>query len=173
MKYHIEFNEKSNAIDCLERAFEYIQRVKKDPKLWKWVVISLFSSLYGFAICSIQGTNSKNVCEGKKGKLIGFKTALERCQNSERGKKKLSLTDTQSWAINKLHEEFRNNFQHFKPMLWAINIKGFPGIANDVLDVIRFLALNVSNSRGLSVSAERKVKSLVFQSKEVLKSIKY
>jgi hypothetical protein len=35
-------------------------------------------------------------------------------------------------------KEFRDEFGHFKPKGWSVEASGFPQIATDVLEVIRF-----------------------------------
>ena len=67
-------------------------------------------------------------------------------------------------------KEFRNKFEHYKPTAWSIEIHGMPQIALDVLDVIRFLAVETGNYTHFNQSQIRKVKSYVFQSKKLLKN---
>ena len=47
--------------------------------------------------------------------------------------------------IEILTSVFRNNFEHYIPKLWSIEIHGLPRITIDVLDVISFLALETGN----------------------------
>lgn len=174
MNKYIRFNEISNALDYLEKGAFYIKRVSKNKGEWKWVVISLHGALYGFAICATQGTNYQNVLNKKKypsdpDKLINFGKAIEYCKNNL-GNNSLKLTKDQERAINMLHANFRNVFQHYIPKLWSIEIHGFPNISINVLDVIKFLALNPSVLYRLSTTQQRKIKSLIFQSKKALKN---
>ncbi len=107
--------------------------------------------------------------------LISFPEALSRCQNSNYMRmtimsKVLQLTREQKESINALKNEFRNKFEHYKPTAWSIEIHGMPQIAIDVLNVIRFLALETGNYTRLNQSQIRKVKSFVFQSKKLLRN---
>ena len=175
---YLRFTEEDNALDYLEKAAFFIRQTEKDKKSWKWVVLTLHSALYAFAICAIQGTNPDRVTyETKRGgvRLIHFDEALKRCQDSKWigqyvHSRTLSLTDDQKWSINKLKKSFRNQFEHYQPLLWSIEIHGFPKITMDVLDVIRFLAIDCGNVYHLSHSKIRKIKSYIFQSKKFLKS---
>ncbi|MDZ7312591.1 MAG: hypothetical protein ONB45_15115 [candidate division KSB1 bacterium] len=148
-------NEKENAIDFLEKAAYFLEQ-KEDQNRWKWVAISLFGSLYGFLICSIQGTNPDRVKIFDKktdkylDKLISFPEALKRAQKDEYMQqfvfsKTLKLTKSQKRSINFIHKTFRNTFEHFIPMQWSIETSGMREIVIDVLDVIGFLALESGN----------------------------
>jgi hypothetical protein len=79
------------------------------------------------------------------------------------------------WVVIGLHgallkDLLRNNFEHFVPKLWSIELHGLPDIAIDVLDVIRFLALDTGNYTHLRQSQIRKVRCLVFRGKKALRS---
>jgi len=151
-------NEKENAVDSLEMTVELLMRLKDTNRslLWKWISISLFNALYGFCICAIQGTNPDRVKEldkktGQfKDKLIRFQEALKRTQ--ENGwmlqythSRPLSLTRDQKKSVEKLRKGVRNNFEHFIPKGWSIEISGMPKIVLDVVEVIEFLALSSGN----------------------------
>ena len=176
----LRFTEEDNALDYLEKVSFHISHTEKDKKSWKWVILSLHGALYGFAICAIKGTNPDRVTyTTKKGKvkLISFDDALNRCQDHQWMRmyghsKALVLTDNQKWSIDKLKKEFRNKFEHYQPLAWSIEIHGMPQIAIHVLDVIRFLAIDSGNIFHSSQNKQRKIKSLIFQSKKVLKRTK-
>jgi hypothetical protein len=173
----LRFTEETNAVDYLEKAVSYMRESGKSPTAWKWVVLALHGALYGFAICACRGTNSHSVSKpNRKGgrHLISFPSALRRCQDSGHMQmtvtsRCLQLTAEQEEATTKLHEVFRNSFVHYRPVAWSIELHGQPNLAIHVLDIIRFLALDSGNYVHLNRSQVRKVKSLVFQGKRVLK----
>lgn len=82
--------------------------------------------------------------------------------------KYLQLSEQQKKSIQILKDELRNKFEHYIPTTWLIEIHGMPQTIIDVLNVIRFLALDTGNVR-LKQTQRKKVKSLVFQSKRILK----
>jgi hypothetical protein len=176
-KKWLSFSEETNAIDYLEHAYRYIYETEKNINAWKWVILSLHGALYGFAICALKGTNPDNVTfETKKGekRLIGFYESLKRCQDPKWMKMKvmskhLQLSDQQKESIRILKEWLRNEFEHYMPKGWLIEIHGIPQIVLDVLEVIRFLALETGNYICLSEAQKRKINSLIFQSKRSLK----
>jgi hypothetical protein len=172
----LRFTEESNALDYLQKAACFIQDTERDRKAWKWVVLSLHGALYGFAVCACQGTDYVNVLvKNKKGreKLIPFDKALEMCQDQKRmsmlvDSQPLVLTKSQKDSIRKLKKELRNKMEHYVPRGWSIEIHGMPQIAIDILDVIRFLAVETRTHRHLSQAQMKKLKSCVFQSKRHL-----
>ncbi len=173
----LRFTAETNALDYLERAGKFIRQTESDTKAWKWVIISLHGALYGFAICACRSTDYENIIRRtKKGieRLISLDDALRICQDKEwmgtlYGGKPLILTENQKYSIKMLKKTLRNNFEHFKPKGWSIEVHGLPGIAIDILDIIRFLAVGTFRYQHLNQSQRRRIKSIVFQSKRLLK----
>lgn len=176
---YIHFTEETNSVDFLEKVYYFVKRVEEHPNDWKWVIISLHDALYGFAICALKGTNDLNVTyQDKNGRknLISFGEAIKRCQDSSfmtwlSSSKTLQLNEYQVWAIKKLHEEFRNHFEHYQPIIWSIEIHGFPDMTVAILDIIKFLSTGSGNFMHLSKTQIRKIKSNIFKSRLLLKEM--
>jgi hypothetical protein len=172
----LTLTEETNALDYLERAGQFITEADTNPKAWKWVVLALHGALYGFAIAACKGTNYETVIrKTKKGAeyLISLDEALTRCADSALmgtvyGALALRLTESQKDSIRRLKKTLRNNFEHYAPRLWSIEIHGLPQISMDVLDVISFLAVDTVRYQHLNQSQRRWVKSIVYQSKKRL-----
>jgi hypothetical protein len=170
----IRFTEETNALDYLERAGEFIAQAEEDPRAWKWVVLALHGALYGFSIAACKGTDYQTVVrKTKKGTehLVSLDEALTMCADPDwmgtlHGGLALDLTASQKDSIRELKKTFRNNFEHYVPRGWSIEIHGFPQIAMDVLDVISFLAIETFRYQHLNQSQRRKVKSIVYQAKK-------
>lgn len=146
MDKYYRTDEKENAVDFLEAAAVFY--AGDHPHKWKWLTISLHGALYGFAVLAITGTNPDRVSKGKK--LISMWKALERCQGDSYilqyvDSRRLDLSKDERNAIEILSQEFRNNFEHFMPKLWSIEITCFYAIVGNVCRVIRFLALESGN----------------------------
>jgi hypothetical protein len=176
----LRLSEETNALDYLERAAGFIRETEQNTLAWKWVVLSLHSALYGFAICACKGTNWHNVTtKTKKGDrfLISFDKAIERCQDTTcmsmlMHSQPLVLSESQKESIRLLKKDLRNQMEHYVPMGWSIEIHGMPQIAIDTLDAIRFLAVDTRTYIHLQQAQIKKIKSLVFQSKKFLKNTK-
>ena len=69
----LRLTEETNALDYLERVVGFIRETEKNRLAWKWVVLSLHSALYGFAICACRGTDYENVTtKTKRAKKSSF-----------------------------------------------------------------------------------------------------
>ncbi len=138
------FDTESNAIDSLEKTASFLRTVKDNHEDWKWVVVSSFSSLYGFAIQVAKGSDDRCVIEvSKKGreKLITFGKALKICKQSIGARSALDTSKSEDNSIEIIQNEFRNNFEHFNPGSWSIEVSGFPDHILNIVNVIERLAL--------------------------------
>lgn len=150
---YVRFTEESNALDYLEKAVAFINTARAKPVDWKWVILAIHGALYGFMICALKGTDPDNVCTKNKAgklKLIDFREALKRCQESARNHisgfaKALEVTEDQKRALSYIHDEFRNQFVHYRAACWSIGLDGMPEIITHGLDVIRAVALDMGN----------------------------
>ena len=176
---YLRLTEESNALDYLERAGQFIKEAATDPKAWKWVILSLHGALYGFAISAGKGSDYQSVVKiTKKGyeRLITLDEALSMCQDDKwmgtlYGGSALILTASQKDSIRRLKETLRNNFEHYIPGGWSIEMHGFPRISMGILDVIRFLAVDTFCYQHLNQAQRKKIKSIIFQSKRILKAM--
>ena len=173
----LRFTAETNTLDYLEFAGQFIQQTKSDIKTWKWVILALHGALYGFAICACRSTSLENIIHRtKKGieQLITLDEALRICQDRQwmgtlYGGKPLILTERQKDSIDALKKTLRNNFEHFMPKGWSIEVHGLPSISMDILDVIRFLSVETFRYQHLTQTQRRRIKSIIFQSKRYLK----
>ncbi len=141
------YDTESNAIDSLEKAAHFLRTVKDNPEDWKWVVVCIFSSLYGFAIQVAKGSDDLSVVnqtKNGKSKLIRFGDALKICRQSLGGRLALVTTDEEDMSIDAIQNEFRNKFEHSNPGSWSIEISGFPEHVFNIVNVIRRLALELN-----------------------------
>jgi hypothetical protein len=172
----LRIEEHTNAFNYLEMVKYFLSVTESNVYYWKWVMISLHGAIYGFAVSSIRGTNSESVVlKTRKGeRLISFNQALKRCQNKlwmqyALLNKVLVLNSSQNDSIRKMKDIFRNEFMHFKPKGWSIEIHDFPIIALDCLEVLRFLGIQAYSGYRHNQNKQRKVKSIVFQCKRLIK----
>ncbi len=82
----------------------------------------------------------------------------------------LKLSDSQKDSIDWLKKILRNNFEHYIPKGWSIEMHVLPRISMDILDVIRFLSVETFRYQNLNQTQQRKIKSIVYQGKKLLKS---
>ncbi|MDD4795978.1 MAG: hypothetical protein PHG03_05440 [Bacilli bacterium] len=159
---YLEITEEVNALDFLEKAYFFISQNKIKTINWKWISIALHGALYGFAICMLKGTNYERVINESNNRLISFDEAIKRCQRPKYVKmttisKELVLNHKQRESIRILKDLLRNNFIHYIPSNWSIEIHGCPNVAIDILSIIKFLALKSGNYLSLSDAQKKKV----------------
>jgi len=70
--------------------------------------------------------------------------------------KVLVINSSQNDSIRKMKDIFRNEFMHFKPKGWSI-------------EVLRFLGIQAYSGYRHNQSKQREVKSIVFQCKQLIK----
>lgn len=155
VKSTLSLTTEQNAVDYLERASEFFAQTTTDEMAWKWVAISLHGALYGFAVAACKGTDWTSVTRQTKGerpvrKVISLDEALKRCQNPAHMKmlihsQPLVLTESQRRSVRMLTKFLRDRFEHYPPGVWDIDVSGMPQIASDVLDVVRFLAVDTGS----------------------------
>lgn len=158
-------DEVENAIDYLEMVAHFLTSITDEIK-WKWAVIAIHQALYGFAVCATKGTDSRFSLRdptNRESRLIGIWTALERTKSEEwmpwSHSVPLTTSDEEEHAIKKIVKEFRNEFEHFRPKAWAIEVSGMPELLKHVLRVIRHLALESNTVTYVDDGLEQRVKT--------------
>ena len=169
----LKFTDETNAIDYLNRAYSFISETKVDTTAWKWVVIAVHGALYGFAVSASKNTD-KSTSTNKRGYVITLDKALKQCQNPKHmamltSSKHIELTDSQKESIRILKKVLRNSFEHFSPKLWVIELDGIANICVDVLNVIRFLALETNTYITLSLEQKNHIDQTIDECIDMLK----
>ena len=165
----LRLDEIENAIDNLEMVDFFLERIENEKK-WKWIVISAHMALYGFAICAANNPPYQSVIDygenKQEGRLISLKEALEKLKKPIHDKspndyyKLLELSSSQEDAIKKLSKEFRNHFEHFRPLHWSIVVSGFPKMILEIIEVIRFIAVD-SHRVNTSIKDENRITNVI------------
>lgn len=63
-------------------------------------------------------------------------TIWEHDPQSQPANKPISVSDQEIHYLDRIHTEFRNQFVHFEPMGWSIEVSGFPEIARLIARLI-------------------------------------
>lgn len=157
MKY-IDTNEYLECVNSLKFVSELKKKIRKEPYNWKWTIISFHNALQSIMVMSLQGSNGlltlkkkseeawlkayyENSPKNPRLELDNFLNLYKKIKSSSHlnyfQSKKYCPPGTQDWAMEKLNA-LRNDFIHFGPKLWTIEISGLPGIILDCLDIARF-----------------------------------
>jgi hypothetical protein len=157
-------DETEEAISALEMVAEQSVRMQEDTYRWKWIILAIHNALQGFMVLALRSGNGlrplrddiaaawlKAYQEGKnppQEKLDSFLNLYKKIK-SERmlfyvHSKKFLPKVRQESSIKKLNS-LRNDFIHFLPRMWVLEVGGLPQICLDCLDAIQFLAWESGN----------------------------
>ena len=147
-----------DAVSSLEAAHEFAGPVAADERFWKWLLIAMHSAVQGFMALALEHGNSlllmrdeirdKWLKAHEKGapypeERMDFFVALYEKVKSDAvcryvHSKKFVPGPSHDYSMNKLNE-LRNDFIHFFPKSWSIQLAGLPKICADCLEVAHFL----------------------------------
>jgi len=158
-------DERTEAVNSMEKTYQFISEVHVDPYNWKWVIIALHNSTQAFMVLALKGTASLNVIKepeksfeaiqhGKeypKEFLLNFMKLYKDIKSKNRmtqniNSKCFSCSKEIDDAMEILND-FRNKFIHFIPCSWSIEVTMLPEICKRVLLVVEFLVLESGNIR--------------------------
>lgn len=165
MEHYLRIDEKGNATDSLQKATEFLKNTKSDPLYWKWFIVAIHHAIYHFMLLALQNSDLSGIwkepeklvnrglsrevvdIENPQNKLVGFVEAFGRIQDTTRMSgyvnAKPFVADTRhKEAAVRLNTILRNNFAHFSPKGWSIEISFIIEAVSPMLEVVEFLILN-------------------------------
>jgi hypothetical protein len=167
MQNWLETDETQEAVLALQLVSEQLAHLEStgDPHYWTWIIVGLHNALQGFMVLALRGSNNINVLtedcarewlaaiERKDGnypeqKLDNFLNLYKKIKSYRMqmyvNSQVFKPIGTQGRSVKKLNS-FRNEFIHFIPKGWAIEVRGLTQIADDCLNIISFLAFDCGN----------------------------
>lgn len=143
----------------LEWAAARVQEIKGDPYAWKWLLISLHNAVQGVLVLALWNGNGLLTLKPKTAQkwlralegggpfpsdrldefLNLYLKAKEPINFHRVGSRAFAPGPTHDSSLEKLNE-FRNEFTHFTPKGWSLQLAGLPRICLDALDVVRHFA---------------------------------
>ena len=191
MDLFLRTDETEEAISALEMLSEITPFLVKDIYRWKWAIIATHNALQGFMVLALRHGNGllalkdKIAAEWLKAYREGGKRPVEKLDNflnlykkvkSERmlcygHSKKFIAKPDHNWAVNKLNE-LRNEFVHFVPKGWSLELIGLPEICLNCLEIIEFLGWESGNIIFHRENQQLRAMSSLKIAKSVLSEIK-
>jgi hypothetical protein len=145
----VRFDEYEDVLASTDLLAMVAPNLRKHPSNWKWMILAAQNGLQGALVCAIQDTSGTNILETKSAtKVLRYLEALEGDIPQERMADFMTLfrryrkmypckgTIQQLKQIRRLHQEFRNDFAHFVPKGWSIELAGLPAIIETALKLI-------------------------------------
>jgi hypothetical protein len=185
-------NEAEESVSALEMVVQSLSNVESDSYQWKWAILALHSSLQGFMVMALRGSDNLNCLKDKvaaewlrayrageqlpEEKLDNFldlykKINKPRKMTSYMHSKPFKPSGTQGSSIKKL-SSLRNDFVHFVPKGWSLEVTGLPQIFLDCLNIIDFLGWKCGNSLWYVCSVEKRASKALSEAMEKIKDIK-
>lgn len=179
-------DEREDAIASLKLYSEAISKIDLDLAYWKWVIISLHSALqsimafhlgFGNDLLVMTQEDAEKWIEANDAgapypdaKMDSFLNLYKKIKKHEVLGFKFSPNGQQTVSVKKLNY-FRNEFIHFMPKGWSIEVTGLPNMCVDCLAIIEKLSEGPISGRcrnktqskkfsGLLKSAIRKTKKI-------------
>jgi hypothetical protein len=194
MENFLEIDETQDALISLQMMNKQLDNLERtgNTQYWKWVIIGLHNALNGFMVLALRGTNNLNVLTEKcakqwliayysnngkypEPKLDNFLNLYKKIKSGKMNLYSISKSFTpsgiQDISVKKLNK-LRNDFVHFVPKNWLIEVSGMPQISDDCLDVISFLAFDCGNVMWQEDDLETQTRELIEKAKQSLALIK-
>ncbi len=151
--HYFRIDEKSNAIDSLQKAVVFLSKTKNDQFYWKWFIVAIHHAIYHFMLFALQNSDLSGVWADdkylntiglKEGKLIDFKEAFDLVQKKEQmtgyiNAKPFVAKNEHKKAIKTLNDNLRNPLIHYRPISWSIEIDYIISVVLPLLEIITFL----------------------------------
>ncbi|SEH30032.1 hypothetical protein [Magnetospirillum fulvum] len=155
----IRTDEAEDVAGSIRHAIRAAQFIGEDRQAWKWVVIALHSALQGACVCHLTTTAAPvgAVTEGNAAKWLAYfanpnekrpKTLLMAFPDLLTAVRKphwaedpsnaagVAISESDLCWLRRFHKDMRNQFVHFEPKAWSIEVTGIPEIAKLVARII-------------------------------------
>lgn len=165
----IRVDEAEDVAASVRHAVRCYQFVSSDSQVWKWIALALHSALQGACVSHLVTTATPvgAVTERNAAAWISYfessrtnaelrppKTFLMALPDLVKAARKphsagdrsnsdgIAITDDELAWLNRVHDTVRNQFVHFEPMGWSLEVSGIPDFGrlvvrmiNEILDI--------------------------------------
>ena len=164
---YVRFDEIENVLASLDLLATLAPLVKKRRSHWKWIIVGAHDALQGALVCAVADTTGTNLLSKKSAKkmldwledtsrkypgeyMADFATLLQRAA--------VTLPSQDAKDMRKLHR-LRNDFAHFTPKGWCIELAGLPRIIEATLRLIERLTQSDRVEYRMTGNRKRRVRS--------------
>ena len=154
---YLRTDEREEAVRSLEWAEQQARGLGNDPYLWKWVLVALHNATQGFMVLALWNGNGllalrdrvaakwleayRNGGPYPVDKLDEFLNLYKKVKDKENfhtnGAGPFVPALTHDNSLSRLNQ-YRNEFIHFTPKGWSLEMGGLPRVCLDALDLIQF-----------------------------------
>jgi hypothetical protein len=165
MEHWIRTDEIEETSSALETTAEVLRRIPGDLYQWKWAILALHNTVQGFMVLALRGSHSLHVYRPEDAarwleahekwgpyptdlKLDDFLNLYKKIKGELMLKfvdsKRFVPSGTQGRSVKELNG-LRNEFVHFTPKGWSLEVSGLPVICLDCLNIVEFLGWESRN----------------------------
>ncbi len=161
---YLRTDEEFEAANAMQMAAQFASSLAKDLHLWRWVIISLHNAAQGAMVLSLRHGNGLLALNDESysawmaayekneppppEKLDNYLNLYKKVKHKEWGQISRNIrfvpVGTEGSDIKRLNS-LRNEFIHFTPKGWSLEVDGLPRIALATARLISFLALETTN----------------------------
>lgn len=159
----IDVDEAEDVAGSLRHALKAAQFTQGDPQAWKWVLLALHAAVQGACVCHLTTTAAPvgAVTQRNAGEWLAYFEASRTDAAAEPPRTHLmalpdllkavrkagsagdgsnasgvAISGAELALLRRIHDEVRNQFVHFEPMGWSLDISGVPGLARLIARII-------------------------------------
>ena len=161
---YLRTNEETEVANALRFAARLSSELQADPTYWRWIIVAVHNAAQGMMVLSLRHGNGfltltdecfKETLQAHKcnqtpppQRLDTYLNLYKKVKSPNTGQigsnKRFCPKATQGISIRRLNA-LRNDFSHFTPMHWSLELDGLPQICRDVLALISFLGWQTQN----------------------------
>ena len=178
-------DEHDDAVRSLEWAAELSGRVSEQRHLWKWLLVALHNAAQGYMVLALWDGNGLRALRDniaakwlkayRSGapypaeKLDDFLNLYAKVKARRGSKEPFAPGITHDHSLSKLNC-FRNEFIHFTPKGWSLELAQLAPVCRDTLDLIAFLGWRSNQILWHKQSHLRRGRSAAYRMRRSLKS---
>ncbi|PZO87007.1 MAG: hypothetical protein DI623_15540 [Sphingomonas sanxanigenens] len=160
----IRTDETEDVAGSIRHALRMVPFLADDPQAWKWAMLALHSALQGACVCHLTTTaapvgalTKQNTGEWldfferqrtdpaaqppSKTHLLNLPDLLKAvCKAHSAGDRSnaagVAISGAELAWLKRIHGEVRNQFIHFEPMGWSIEVSGVPDLARVIARIL-------------------------------------
>lgn len=154
---YLRTDEREEAVRSLEWTAHQANSISDDPYQWKWVLIALHNAVQGFMVLALWNGNGLLALRDKIAskwldaynnggpypveKLDEFLNLYKKVKDKDN----FHVIGAEPFSPDAAHDEsftllntYRNEFIHFTPKGWSLELRGLPRVCLDALDLIEY-----------------------------------
>ncbi|RPJ47240.1 MAG: hypothetical protein EHM16_06650 [Betaproteobacteria bacterium] len=161
---YLRTDEEFEAANAMEMATQFASKLTEDLHQWRWVIIALHNAAQGVMVLSLRHGNGLLALSDESyaawmtayekneppppEKLDSYLNLYKKVKHKQWGQvggnARFIPTGTEGGDIRRLNS-LRNEFIHFTPKGWSLEVTGLPRISLATARLVSFLALETTN----------------------------